>query len=61
MTSLGGPLIGLAVAIDDGWSPSGVLALLITLLLAATGPVVQAATARAIALRDKPRSAKVAP
>jgi multisubunit Na+/H+ antiporter MnhG subunit len=53
VTSLGGPLIGLAVAFDAGWGLSGFLSILITLLLAVTGPVVLAATGRAVVLHDE--------
>lgn len=59
VTSLGGPLIGIAIAVEEGWTQSAVLTLAIVVLLAVTGPVVQAAAGRAIAVRDEPRSGKV--
>ena len=46
MTSLGAPLIGLALAIQDGWGLVTGEILLIVGLLAVTGPVLAAAAGR---------------
>lgn len=52
VTSLGGPLIGMALALANGWSLTTALVLLIVVLLAVTGPVLGAATGRSAAQRD---------
>lgn len=52
VTSLGGPLIGLGLAIDQGFSLTSGLDLLIVGLLAATGPILESATGRVAAQRD---------
>jgi multicomponent Na+:H+ antiporter subunit G len=52
VTSLAGPLIGLGLAIDAGWSLTAGLDVLIVGLLAATGPILESATARVAAQRD---------
>ena len=51
ITSIGGPLVGLALAISNGWGLTTALILLIVSLLAVTGPVLQAATGRVAAQR----------
>lgn len=58
-TSLGVPLIGVALALDSGWQLSTGWIVVIVLLLVLTGPVVQAAVGREIAreqgrLRSEP-------
>lgn len=52
VTSLAGPLIGLGLAIDQGFSLTSGLDLLIVGLLAATGPVLESATGRVAAQRE---------
>ncbi|HVM67017.1 MAG TPA: monovalent cation/H(+) antiporter subunit G, partial [Acidimicrobiales bacterium] len=49
VTSFGGPLIGLSLAIANGWGLTTAQVLLITFLLVVTGPVLGSATARLIA------------
>ena len=44
--------IGLAIAIDDGWSAADGVVLTIVVIVAVTGPVVGAATARTTAQRE---------
>jgi multicomponent Na+:H+ antiporter subunit G len=48
VTAVGGPLIGLALAIENGWGLTTGLVLLVVALLAISGPVVEVATARAL-------------
>lgn len=52
ITSFGGPLIGLSLAIETGWYLATVEILVIIALLAVSGPVLEAATARVAAQRD---------
>jgi multicomponent Na+:H+ antiporter subunit G len=52
MTSIGAPLIGLALAIDNGWGLTMAEDVFIVFLLALTGPVLEAATGRAAAQRE---------
>ena len=52
ITSLGGPLIGLSLAIETGWYLATLLILVIITLLAVSGPVLEAATGRVAAQRD---------
>ena len=52
MTSIGAPLIGLALAIGNGWGLAMAEDLFIVFLLALTGPVLEAATGRAAAQRE---------
>jgi multicomponent Na+:H+ antiporter subunit G len=52
MTSIGAPLIGLALAIDNGWGLTTADILFTVFLLALTGPVLEAATGRAAAQRE---------
>jgi multicomponent Na+:H+ antiporter subunit G len=51
-TSLGAPLIGLAVAVYNGWGLTTAEVLFIVFLLAVTGPVLEAATGRVAAQRE---------
>jgi multicomponent Na+:H+ antiporter subunit G len=51
-TSLGAPLIGLALAIENGWGLTMAEDLFIVFLLALTGPVLEAATGRMAAQRE---------
>jgi multicomponent Na+:H+ antiporter subunit G len=46
ITSLAAPLFGLALAIENGWGLTAATILLTVFVLAATGPVIQAATGR---------------
>lgn len=55
VTSLGIPLCGLGLALADGWSLSTATVLLVVLLMALTGPVVQSATGRLAAEPDGTR------
>lgn len=52
VTSIGGPLIGLALAVADGWGLTTAIILLTVALLGLTGPVLAAATGRAAAQHD---------
>jgi multisubunit Na+/H+ antiporter MnhG subunit len=52
MTSIGAPLIGLALAIANGWSLTMAEDVFIVFLLAVSGPVLEAATGRAAAQRE---------
>lgn len=52
VTSLGGPLIGAALVIRNGWGLTAGADLLIVGLLALTGPALAAATARLAAQRQ---------
>lgn len=52
VTVVGGPLIGLALAIENGWGLTTALVLFTVFLLALSGPVVEAATARVSAQRE---------
>ena len=56
VTSLAGPLVGLGLVVANGWSLTSVTVLLIVGLLASTGPVLVAATARLAAEREKEHS-----
>ena len=49
VTSLGAPLVGLALAVYNGWGLTTAQMLFIVALLAGAGPVLAAATARASA------------
>ncbi|HET6794484.1 MAG TPA: monovalent cation/H(+) antiporter subunit G [Acidimicrobiales bacterium] len=49
ITSLGAPLVGLSLAVADGWGLSTAEILLTVFLLAAAGPVLEAATGRMVA------------
>lgn len=52
LTSVAGPLVGIAMIVADGPGLTGASVLLIVVLLAVTGPVLGAATARRNAQRD---------
>jgi multisubunit Na+/H+ antiporter MnhG subunit len=52
VTSIGGPLIGLALAVTNGWSLTTAVVLLTVALLGITGPVLTAAVGRVAAQRD---------
>lgn len=52
MTSIGAPLIGLALAISNGWGLTMAEDVFIVFLLALSGPVLEAATGRAAAQRE---------
>lgn len=51
-TSLGVPLVGLGLAVENGWSLTTAEILFICLLLAGTGPVLASATGRMAAQRQ---------
>jgi monovalent cation/proton antiporter MnhG/PhaG subunit len=52
VTSLGGPLIGIGLALANGFSLTTATVLLIVILLGVTGPVLVVAMARVAAERD---------
>jgi multicomponent Na+:H+ antiporter subunit G len=52
VTSLAGPLIGLALAVNGGWNLETALILVTVVLLALTGPLLEAATGRVAAQRE---------
>lgn len=52
LTSVAGPLVGVALVVADGPGLTGASVALITVLLAVTGPVLGAATGRLNAQRD---------
>jgi multicomponent Na+:H+ antiporter subunit G len=52
LTSVAGPLVGVAMIVADGPGLTGASVLLITVLLAVTGPVLSAATGRRNAQRE---------
>jgi multicomponent Na+:H+ antiporter subunit G len=52
VTSVGGPLIGLGLAVENGWGITTGLVLLVVALLAMTGPVLEVATGRVMAQRE---------
>lgn len=52
VTSVGGPLIGLALAVANGWGLTTAIALVTVALLALTGPVLTAAVGRVAAQHD---------
>jgi multicomponent Na+:H+ antiporter subunit G len=49
VTSVGGPLVGLGLAISNGWTTSTAQILVTVFLLALTGPVLGSATGRLLA------------
>lgn len=51
-TSIAAPLIGISLAIENGWGLTTGLILVIVFLLAFSGPVAEAATARVMAQRE---------
>lgn len=52
VTSIGGPLVGSALAVANGWSLTTAIVLLTVGLLAVTSPVLTAAIGRVAAQRD---------
>ncbi|HET8598960.1 MAG TPA: monovalent cation/H(+) antiporter subunit G [Segeticoccus sp.] len=52
VTSVAGPLIGIALAIENGWTLTTAEILIVVLILAVTGPVMAMATGRADAQRE---------
>jgi multicomponent Na+:H+ antiporter subunit G len=52
VTVLGGPLVGVGLALRSGWTLTTATLLLIALLLALTGPALGAITARLVARQD---------
>ena len=52
MTSIGAPLVGLALAVSNGWGLTMALDVFIVFLLAITGPVIEAATGLVSAQRE---------
>jgi monovalent cation/proton antiporter MnhG/PhaG subunit len=52
ITSIGSPLIGLSVAVANGWSLTTAVVMLTVVLLGVTGPVLTAAVGRAAAQQD---------
>ena len=52
ITSIGSPLIGLSVAVANGWSLTTAVVMLTVVLLGVTGPVLTAAVGRAAAQHD---------
>jgi multisubunit Na+/H+ antiporter MnhG subunit len=52
VTSIGGPLIGLALAVENGWGLTTAIVLLTVALLGFTAPVLAAAVGRVGAQRD---------
>lgn len=54
VTSVGGPLLGLALAVDGGWSSGTGQVLVVVALLAVTGPVLTSATGRLLAQEARP-------
>lgn len=52
VTSIGAPLIGLALAVENGWGLTTAQDLFIVFVLALTGPVLEAATGRMAAQRE---------
>ncbi len=52
LTSVCGPLVGVSLLVSDGLGLTGATVLLITVLLAITGPILSAATGRLNAQRD---------
>ena len=52
VTVLAGPLVGIGLALRTGWTLTAATLLLITVLLAVTGPTLGAVTARLTAERE---------
>lgn len=53
LTSVAGPLLGLALVLDLGWGISAGLVILTVALLAVSGAILTAATGRLTAQRDE--------
>jgi multicomponent Na+:H+ antiporter subunit G len=49
VTSLAGPLVGAALAVENGWGATTAQILLAVFLLAVAGPVLESATGRTLA------------
>jgi multicomponent Na+:H+ antiporter subunit G len=49
VTSLAGPLVGAALAVENGWGATTAQILLTVVLLAVAGPVLESATGRTLA------------
>lgn len=56
VTSLGGPLIGAALVVQNGWGLTSGQVIMIVVLLALSGPAAGVATARAAHERDLAQS-----
>lgn len=56
VTSLAGPLVGAALAVANGWGTTTGQILLVVVLLAVTGPVLQIATGRLVGQRGESTS-----
>lgn len=52
VTSVGGPLIGLGLAIENGWGLTTGIILFTVSVLAISGPVIEAAAGRVMAQRE---------
>jgi multicomponent Na+:H+ antiporter subunit G len=52
ITSIGAPLVGLALAVKNGWGLTTAQDVFIVFLLAITGPVIEVATGRVSAQRE---------
>jgi multicomponent Na+:H+ antiporter subunit G len=52
VTTIGAPLVGVGLALANGWNLGSGAILLTVVLLAVTGPVLQSATGRAQARRE---------
>jgi multicomponent Na+:H+ antiporter subunit G len=52
VTTVGSPLVGLGVAVSEGWTTATAMVLLIVAIVAVTGPVLGAATARMSGQRE---------
>lgn len=52
LTSIGAPLVGLALAVANGWGLTTAQDLFIVFLLVITGPVLESATGRMSAQRE---------
>jgi multicomponent Na+:H+ antiporter subunit G len=53
VTSVAGPLVGAALAIQNGWGTTAGQIVLIVVLLAITGPVLESATGRLASRPDE--------
>lgn len=51
-TSVGTPLVGLGLVLQNGWGLTSAQIVLVCVLLAVSGPVLASATARVAALRE---------
>jgi multicomponent Na+:H+ antiporter subunit G len=52
MTSIGAPLVGLALAVQNGWGLTMAQIVFIVFVLAVTGPVIETTTGRVSAQRE---------